>query len=67
MLSARYEEALKKAIGNTHGNAMEVIEAAIEARFDAHEKNGRGRLTLESVFETTETFERWLGAAVEAQ
>jgi hypothetical protein len=66
MLSSRYEEAIKKASGHTRENALQVIRSAIEARCDAHEKNGRGRVTLESVFESTETFERWIEAAMES-
>jgi len=55
---------LKKAEGHSPENATKLFEAAIQAYYDNHEeKKLKSLISPEKVFESTETFERWLGEA----
>ena len=64
MLSKRWDDALEKASGHTPENAMKMIRGAITAYCENHDaKKFKSLMSPEKIFESTETFERWIAEA----
>ena len=64
MLSKRWDDALEKASGHTPENAMKMIRGAITAYCENHDaKKLKSLMSPEKIFESTETFERWIAEA----
>lgn len=61
MLSQRWDDALEKAEGGSPENALSAIGKAIDACVNSHfTRSVPKHLTLESIFKTTEEFEKWI-------